>query len=196
MLTPPPNPPILATVRPDWVDNNGHMNMGFYLVVFDMACDTLWADLGLGAPFRARGFTTFAAETWVNYVRELHAGQPLTSTSEVLGHDAKRLLCRHYGVTEVSATGAGSATTLRITPLPLPDSAQVRLKRLYPAAGYRATTSTVQVPIPRAGATIGAPRIRDLELVQMVADLLLTLAGRPAGDVDLTTFTPVTQGRG
>jgi len=96
MLTPPPDAPVLATVRPDWVDNNGHMNMGFYLVVFDMACDTLWADLGLGAPFRARGFTTFAAETWVNYVRELHAGQPLTSTSEVLGHDAKRLLCRHY----------------------------------------------------------------------------------------------------
>ena len=105
-----------------------------------------------------------------------------------------RLLCRHYGVTEVSATGSGSATTLRIAPLPLLDSAQVRLKRLYPAAGYRATTSTVQVPIPRAGAAIGSPRIRDLELLQMVADLLLALDGRAAGDVDLTTFTPVTQG--
>jgi len=107
-----------------------------------------------------------------------------------------RLLCRHYGVTEVSATGTGSATTLRITPLPLPDSAQVRLKRLYPAAGYRATTSSVQVPIPRIGPAMGAPRIRDLELVQMVADLLLALDGRPAGDVDITTFTPVPHGRG
>ena len=106
-----------------------------------------------------------------------------------------RLLCRHYGVTEVAATGTGSATTLRITPLTLPDSAQVRLKRLYPAAGYRATTSTVQVPIPRAGSGMGAPRIRDLELVQMVADLLLALDGRPAGEVDITTFTPATEGR-
>ena len=105
-----------------------------------------------------------------------------------------RLLCRHYGVTEVAATGTGSATTLRITPLTLPDSAQVRLKRLYPAAGYRATTSTVQVPIPRAGTGMGAPRIRDLELVQMVADLLLALDGRPAGEVDITTFTPATEG--
>ena len=105
-----------------------------------------------------------------------------------------RLLCRHYGVTEVAATGTGSATTLRITPLILPDSAQVRLKRLYPAAGYRATTSTVQVPIPRAGTGMGAPRIRDLELVQMVADLLLALDGRPAGEVDITTFTPATEG--
>jgi transcription-repair coupling factor (superfamily II helicase) len=102
-----------------------------------------------------------------------------------------RLLCRQYGVTEV---GAASATTLRVAPLTLPDSAQVRLKRIYPAANYRATTSTVQVPIPRAGAGVGAARIRDLDVVQMVADLLLALDGRPQGDVDITSFT--TAGRG
>jgi transcription-repair coupling factor (superfamily II helicase) len=102
-----------------------------------------------------------------------------------------RLLCRQYGVTEV---GAASATTLRVAPLVLPDSAQVRLKRIYPAANYRATTSTVQVPIPRAGAGVGAARIRDLDVVQMVVDLLLALDGRPQGDVDITTFT--TAGRG
>jgi len=107
-----------------------------------------------------------------------------------------RLLCRHYGVTEVAATGTGSATTLRISPLTLADSAQIRLSRLYPGATYRAMTSTVQVPIPRAGTALGAPRIRDLELVQMVADLLLALDGRPAGEVDITTFTPAVPGRG
>ncbi|MFM8597531.1 MAG: TRCF domain-containing protein, partial [Mycobacterium sp.] len=94
-----------------------------------------------------------------------------------------RLLCRHYGVTEVAATGNGA--TLRISPLTLPDSAQVRLKRLYPAAGYRATTSTVQLPVPRQGG-IGGQRLRDLALVQMVADLLLALHGRPPGDIDIT----------
>ena len=107
-----------------------------------------------------------------------------------------RLLCRHYGVIDVAATGTGSATTLRISPLTLADSAQIRLNRLYPGATYRAMTSTVQVPIPRAGTTMGAPRIRDLELVQMVADLLLALDGRAAGEVDIATFTPATPGRG
>ncbi|WP_099023492.1 transcription-repair coupling factor [Mycolicibacterium palauense] len=98
-----------------------------------------------------------------------------------------RLLCRRYGVTEVSATGsAGQPSTLRLTPLTLPDSAQLRLKRVYPGGQYRATTSTVQVPIPRAGSGIGAPRIRDLELVQMVADLILALDGKPQGEVDIT----------
>lgn len=103
-----------------------------------------------------------------------------------------RLLCRQYGVTEVAATGTGSPTTLRLSPLTLLDSAQLRLKRVYPGASYRATTSTVQVPIPRAGSGVGAPRIRDLELVQMIADLLLALDGRPQGEVDITTFAPVT----
>ena len=97
-----------------------------------------------------------------------------------------RLLCRHYGVTDVAAS---SATTLRIAPLALADSAQVRLKRLYPSAGYRATTATVQLPIPRAGGGVGAARIRDLDLVQMVVDLLLALDGRPAGEIDITAFT-------
>jgi transcription-repair coupling factor (superfamily II helicase) len=97
-----------------------------------------------------------------------------------------RLLCRQYGVTEIAATGTGSATTLRVAPLNLLDSAQIRLKRLYPAAGYRATTGTVQVPIPRAGSGLGAPRIRDLELLQMAADLLLALQGRAKGEVDVT----------
>ena len=86
-----------------------------------------------------------------------------------------RLLCRDAGITEVSAP---SEATIRLSPITLLDSAQVRLKRMYPAANYRATTSTVQVPIPRSGG-IGAPRLRDVELVQMVANLVTALQGKP-----------------
>ncbi|MEO8815600.1 MAG: transcription-repair coupling factor [Mycobacterium sp.] len=97
-----------------------------------------------------------------------------------------RLLCREAGVTEVAAVSGGSPTTLRLAPLTLPDSGQLRLKRLYPAANYRATTATVQVPIPRTGGGVGAPRVRDLELVQMVADLISALGGKPQGQVAVT----------
>ena len=44
---------------------------------------------------RARGLGTFAAETWVNYVREVREGMPLSCTSEVLEFDGKRLLALH-----------------------------------------------------------------------------------------------------
>ena len=97
-----------------------------------------------------------------------------------------RLLCRELGVTEISATGTGSGTTLRVAPLVLPDSAQIRLKRMYPAAAYRATTSAVQVPIPRAESALGSPRIRDSDLLQWAADLLLAVDGRAAGEIDIT----------
>jgi len=116
---------------------------------------------------------------------------PLPQPAERLIAVARlRLLCRHYGVTELAATATGSAATLRVAPLALADSAQVRLARMYPAARYRATTAAVQVPIPRATDAVGAPRIRDRELVQMAVDLLLALDGRPKGEIDITTFTP------
>ncbi len=97
-----------------------------------------------------------------------------------------RLLCRASGITEVSAL---SAATVRLSPLTLLDSAQVRLKRMYPAANYRATTSTVQVPIPRAGG-VGAPRLRDVELVQMVANLVTALQGKPQQEIGITSASP------
>jgi transcription-repair coupling factor (superfamily II helicase) len=92
-----------------------------------------------------------------------------------------RLLCRASGISEVTAP---SAATVRLSPMTLLDSAQVRLKRIHPGAHYRATTSTVQVPIPRAGG-IGAPRIRDVELVQMVANLVTALEGKPQKEIGL-----------
>ncbi|MDT5002608.1 MAG: hypothetical protein QOK12_4713, partial [Mycobacterium sp.] len=97
-----------------------------------------------------------------------------------------RLLCREYHVTEVSSI---SEANVRIAPLPLMDSQQLRLKRMYPSATFRATTSTVVMPIPRTGAGIGAPRVRDLELVRVVAGLLLALDGKPQADVDITKLT-------
>ena len=96
-----------------------------------------------------------------------------------------RLLCREYGITEI---GAVSASTIKLSPAVLPDSAQLRLKRVYPGAHYRATTATVQVPIPRVTDGVGSPRIRDIELVAMVAGLILVLNGKSPTDIDITNF--------
>ena len=109
---------------------------------------------------------------------------PLPETAQRLVAVARlRLLCRDYGITEISAV---SEASLRLSPFQLLDSQQLRLKRMYPSATFRATTSTVVMPIPRSGSGIGAPRIRDLELVGVVGGLLLALDGRPQADVDIT----------
>jgi acyl-CoA thioester hydrolase len=83
-----------AVVRPEWIDHNQHMNMGFYLVVFDLATDEFLTWVGLDAAHRrAADVTTFCLEAHVTYHREVRAGDPLRFTTRLLAHDDKRL---HY----------------------------------------------------------------------------------------------------
>jgi len=81
-------------VRPEWIDHNGHMNVGYYLVVFDYATDAFFRWVGLDdAHRRTAGVTTFCLEAHVTYHREVRAGDPLRFTTLLLGHDEKRI---HY----------------------------------------------------------------------------------------------------
>lgn len=78
-------------VRPEWIDYNGHLNLAYYILLFDEATDALWRTLGLGDAFRAAGFGTFAVETHTLYRAELIEGETVTVDSIVLGADEKRL---------------------------------------------------------------------------------------------------------
>ena len=93
--SPPSEGDILTRVPRGWVDGYGHMNMGYYLVGFDLQTDRLWPQIGLGKSFRARGLGTFAVEAWLDYQREMTEGMPIGADSEVLGCDSKRLLLKH-----------------------------------------------------------------------------------------------------
>ncbi len=83
-----------GTVLPEWIDYNGHMNLSYYVLLFDFATDTLLEQLGLTPAFRARhNASTFSAEIHVNYLRELRLGDPVRITTQLLDHDGRRL---HY----------------------------------------------------------------------------------------------------
>jgi len=81
-------------VRPEWIDHNRHMNVGYYLVVFDYATDEFMRWVGLDEAHRRQGkVTTFCLEAHATYHREVGAGDPLRFTTRLLAHDAKRI---HY----------------------------------------------------------------------------------------------------
>ncbi|HZP39564.1 MAG TPA: thioesterase family protein [Methylomirabilota bacterium] len=83
-----------AVVRPEWIDDNRHMNMGYYLVVFDLATDEWMRFVGLDrAHRRAREVTTFCLEAHVTYHREVKERDPLRFTTRLLDFDRKRM---HY----------------------------------------------------------------------------------------------------
>ncbi|GAB3871014.1 transcription-repair coupling factor [Kibdelosporangium lantanae] len=90
-----------------------------------------------------------------------------------------RHTCRAHGVTEVTTQGS----SIRFAPLDLRDSQLVRLKRLHPKANYKAVTNTVTVPRPTegpAGGRIGAPALRDQELLDWCTKFLESLVIAPA----------------
>jgi acyl-CoA thioester hydrolase len=83
-----------ATVLPEWIDSNGHMNLAYYVVVFDLATDLLFEHLGVGIPYReTTGNSCFTAETHTIYEREVTLGDRLFVNTRLLAADNKRL---HY----------------------------------------------------------------------------------------------------
>ncbi len=82
------------TVRPEWIDENGHMNVGYYGVVFDFATDAWFGHIALGREAKDRaGTSTFSLESHFTYQREVVEGETLRFTSQLLGFDEKRI---HY----------------------------------------------------------------------------------------------------
>jgi len=85
-----------ASVRPEWIDENGHMNMAYYVVVFDGAIDHLWTAIGLGEAYRRRTrHGTFAVEAHIQYRAELLLGDRVLVTTHILGADSKRIHLAH-----------------------------------------------------------------------------------------------------
>lgn len=83
-----------AVVLPEWIDSNGHLNLAYYVVVFDLATDAFYDALGIGNAYReATGNSCFTAETHTVYEREVHVGDRLLVRCWLLGADAKRV---HY----------------------------------------------------------------------------------------------------
>ena len=146
-------------VPPAFIDPNGHMNVGYYSVLFDKALDLPWALLGLGyAGIKASGRSSFALETHVTYQRELREGDPLDFTFHVLDFDAKRI---HYFMTMLHARERWLAATSESISICIdmttrrsttwPDGQLARLHEVHAAHLQRPRP-------PEAGRTIGIRR--------------------------------------
>ena len=81
-------------IQTAWCDYNNHLNMAYYILIFDHATDAFLDNLGLDKKYRlATDCSTFAVETHTNYLSEVYDGDDVFITTQVLDQDAKRL---HY----------------------------------------------------------------------------------------------------
>ncbi|MBM3951440.1 MAG: thioesterase-like protein [Rhodospirillales bacterium] len=132
----PPLVPHEETVRPEWIDYNGHMNVAYYVLAFDHATDKLLDVLGIGEAYRRdENGSFFVVESHVVYRRELRVGDSMRIETEILDHDNKRL----HGFSRMFRAADGEVaasyeflglhmdmTARRAAPFPAPALARIR----------------------------------------------------------------------
>jgi len=131
-------------VEPGWIDYNGHLNMAYYNVLFDRAVDEAYELIGCGLAYLEQTrHSTFTAEVHVRYLRELHAGDPVRVTFQLLDYDAKRIHyfeeLRHAEEGWLSATSENMTLHVDMTQkktAPFPDFIMAQLARMKAAHAH------------------------------------------------------------
>ncbi len=85
-----------TTVKPEWLDYNGHMNEAYYVLVFSHATDAFMDYAGQDETYRAcSNCSIYTLETHVMYLREVSEGEEVRVETRLLEHDAKRYRLFH-----------------------------------------------------------------------------------------------------
>lgn len=145
-------------IQPDWIDYNGHLNMAYYNVLFDRCSDEAFEQMDMGPDYaKRRKLTIYTAEVHICYVRELHLGDAVTGTFQLLDHDDKRLRA-YQEIHHVDGWLAATSESLslhidmagpKVAPFPADIQAKVEAMRAAHAG----------LPMPeRAGRSIGIKR--------------------------------------
>ncbi len=145
---------LRMAVPESYRDRNGHMNMRWYIAIFDDAADNLYSRLGLTPEFHRQHTTgTFDLEHHLHFLSEVLPGDRVAVYGRLVGHSAKRL---HYLMFMVNETrgklaamfecmSAFADLTVRKT-APFPPDIASKI-----AAGV-AASATLEWPAPVCGA--------------------------------------------
>ena len=80
-------------IIPEWTDYNGHMNLAFYIHLFDQGWDILLDKFdmgGISAKLQKR--STFAVESHTKYIKEVKEGDEVDINLLFLDNDNKRMV--------------------------------------------------------------------------------------------------------
>ena len=78
----------------EWTDYNGHMNMSYYVLIFDNAAEVMLTRFKMGGDSaKSDKKSTFAVETHTTYDQEVKLGEEVEVHLTYFDHDKKRI---HY----------------------------------------------------------------------------------------------------
>lgn len=91
-----------ATIPPEYEDANGHMNVRYYMTIFDDAGYPMIREFGLTPEYlEARGEGGFDLEHHLHYLNEVHIGDEVSVYARIVGLTLKRV---HYLMLMVNET--------------------------------------------------------------------------------------------
>ena len=84
----------IEKVKKKWTDYNGHLNVAYYVHIFDIAADVMLDNFKMGGDSAKQNKkTTFVVEMHTNYKQEVRLGEEVETHLTYVDHDKKRI---HY----------------------------------------------------------------------------------------------------
>lgn len=96
-------------IPPEWEDRNGHVNVQFYLALFELGGWKVLEEVGVDEDwFHRHAYSFFDLEHHLHYLAEIRVGQRVTAFNRVVGKSDKRFHGLYYIVNETRDRLAGT----------------------------------------------------------------------------------------
>ena len=102
-------------IKKEWTDYNNHMNMAYYVLVFDQIWEMILEKFKMGEQSaKTTNMSTMVVETYTTYNNEVKEGDEVAINLTFLDHDKKRL---HYKMEMIEKSSKKLSATLEMLSL-------------------------------------------------------------------------------
>ncbi len=102
-------------IKKEWTDYNNHMNMAYYVLVFDQAWEIMLEKFKMGEnSAKTTNMSTMVVETFTTYNNEIKEGDEVEIILTFFDHDKKRL---HYKMEMIEKSSKRLSATIEMLSL-------------------------------------------------------------------------------
>ena len=102
-------------IKKEWTDYNKHMNVAYYVLVFDESWEVMLQKFKMGEDSaKNTGMSTMVVETYITYNNEVKEGEEVEVFLTYFDHDKKRL---HYKLEMIEKSSKKLSATIELLSL-------------------------------------------------------------------------------
>ena len=102
-------------IKKEWTDYNNHMNVAYYVLVFDEAWEVMLQKFQMGEnSAKTTEMSTMVVETYITYNNEVKEGEKVDIFLTYFDHDKKRL---HYRLEMIEKSSKKLSATIELLSL-------------------------------------------------------------------------------